>query len=56
METLSDASPGTDTVDDVPRYFRKQVVEVQVSDEKIVIRFTKTALLNAEGYQGIIAT
>lgn len=48
METLGDASPRTDTVDDVLRYFREQGVEVQVSDEEVVIRFTKAALLNAE--------
>ena len=48
METLGDASPRTDTVDDVLRYFREQGVEVQVSDEEVVIRFTKTAMLNAE--------
>lgn len=48
METVGEASPRTDTVDDVLRYFSEQGVEVQVSDEEVVIRFTKTALLNAE--------
>lgn len=47
METLGEASPRTDTVDDVLRYFREQGVEVQVSDEEVVIRFTKAALENA---------
>lgn len=47
METLGDASPRTDTVDDVLRVFREQGVEVQVSDEEVVIRFTKKALENA---------
>jgi predicted transcriptional regulator len=48
METLGDASPRTDTVDEVLRYFREQGVEVQVADEEVVIRFTKQALQNAE--------
>lgn len=48
METLGDASPRTDTVDDVLRHFREQGVEVLVSDEEVVIRFTKAALMNAE--------
>jgi predicted transcriptional regulator len=48
METLGEASPRTDTVDDVLRYFSEQGVEVQVSDEEVLIRFTKTALQNAE--------
>lgn len=47
METIGEASPRTDTVDDVLRYFREQGVEVQVADEEVVIRFTKTALENA---------
>lgn len=48
METLGDASARTDTVDDVLRYFREQGVEVMVSDEEVVIRFTRVALENAE--------
>lgn len=47
METLGEASPRTDTVDDVLMYFREQGVEVQVSDEELVIRFTKQSLENA---------
>ena len=48
MEALGEASPRTDTVDDVLRYFQEQGVEVQVADEEVVIRFTKKALINAQ--------
>jgi predicted transcriptional regulator len=47
METLGEASPKVDTVDEVLRYFQERGVEVQVGDEELVIRFTKQALINA---------
>ena len=42
---MDKTSPRSNTVDDLYQVFREKGVEVQISDEEVTIKFTKTALL-----------
>ena len=47
IESMDKASPRIDTVDDLLEVFREKGVEVQISDDGVVIRFSNQALLTA---------
>ena len=46
IESMDKTSPRSNTVDDLYQVFRDKGVEVQISDEEVTIKFTKTALLD----------
>lgn len=48
LETLSESSSRTNTIDDVLRFFREQGVEVRLADDEVVIRFSRDALIRAD--------
>ena len=47
IESLDKSSPRSDTVDDLFQVFRRLGVELQIGDEEVLVRFTKSSLSNA---------
>jgi transcriptional regulator with XRE-family HTH domain len=54
IESMDKTSPRSNTVDDLYQVFRDKGVEVQISDEEVTIKFTKTALLDLSPKEELI--